>query len=234
VTEEEVALHGGRDTQGVVRVGSTVRRPVRANSAFVHELLIHLEHAGFERVPRFLGHDEGGREVLSFVAGDVPADLDAHHSDAVLAEAARMIAEYHRAVAGCKLAGSEEIVCHNDLSPCNFAFRDGLPWGVFDFDGAAPGSRVHELAYALFTWLNVGTDGPPPVEQGRRARVFLDAYGASSSPLLVPKMLELTAAKRDWREANGIDQPGGWWDAQHRWLLEHGAVLERAVAVPSL
>jgi hypothetical protein len=46
-------------------------------------------------------------------------------------------------------------------------------------------------------------------------------------------MLELTAAKRDWREAQGIDPPGGWWDAQHRWLLEHGAELD-LTAAPSL
>jgi Ser/Thr protein kinase RdoA (MazF antagonist) len=27
-----------------------------------------------------------------------------------------------------------ETVCHNDLSPCNFVFRDGSPVAMIDFD----------------------------------------------------------------------------------------------------
>ena len=69
--EAEMPLAGGDVTEGVVRVGNTVRRPVRPHSPLVHALLAHLESAGFEGAPRFLGIDGSGREVLSYIDGEV-------------------------------------------------------------------------------------------------------------------------------------------------------------------
>ncbi|WP_246144936.1 hypothetical protein [Actinacidiphila oryziradicis] len=45
--ECEVQLSGGRITPGVVRVGDTVRRSATMSSAFVAELLGHLQEYGF-------------------------------------------------------------------------------------------------------------------------------------------------------------------------------------------
>lgn len=50
----------------VVRIGDTVRRPVHRWTPAVHALLRYLEAVGFSGVPRVLGFDELGREVLSF------------------------------------------------------------------------------------------------------------------------------------------------------------------------
>src|SRR5215468_11838039 len=69
--QAEVALAGGDVTEGVVRVGNTVRRPVGPHSPLVHALLTHLESAGFAGAPRFLGIDGSGREVLSYIDGEV-------------------------------------------------------------------------------------------------------------------------------------------------------------------
>lgn len=67
--EAEVPLQGGRVTPAVVRVGNTVRRPPRMNAEFVHVLLNHLAAVGFDGTPRFLGTDEQGRDVLSYIEG---------------------------------------------------------------------------------------------------------------------------------------------------------------------
>ena len=69
--EAEVPLLGGDMTEGVVRVGRTVRRPVRPHTAAVHGLLRHLEAAGFDGAPRVLGIDAKNREVLTYLAGVV-------------------------------------------------------------------------------------------------------------------------------------------------------------------
>ena len=68
----EIELTGGRTTAGVVRIGDTVHRPISARSSFVHGILRHLEAKGFHGAPRFLGVDDKGREVLTFLPGDVP------------------------------------------------------------------------------------------------------------------------------------------------------------------
>ena len=87
--QPEVPLSGGRLTAGVVRVGDTVRRPTGPHSPFVHRLLRHLDAVGFEAAPRLLGVDEQGREVLSFIDGWVPPNLD-HFPDETVTAAARL------------------------------------------------------------------------------------------------------------------------------------------------
>ena len=68
----EVPLAGGMGSGGaVVRVGATVRRPIRPESDTVALFLRHLEVVGFEGAPRHLGTDDRGRAVLTYVEGDV-------------------------------------------------------------------------------------------------------------------------------------------------------------------
>ena len=68
---EEMSLSGGRLTPGIVRVGNTVRRPGKANAAFAHDLLLFLEDQDFPFAPRFLGMDDQGREILSYLEGEI-------------------------------------------------------------------------------------------------------------------------------------------------------------------
>src|SRR4051794_29311814 len=99
-SEREVVLVGGTANRGrVVRVGNTVRRPQRPTSAAVHALLCHLEDVGFPGAPRFLGVDEQGREVLSYVSGTAitqPYPAWAL-TDEALVSLARPRRAYHRA-----------------------------------------------------------------------------------------------------------------------------------------
>jgi hypothetical protein len=113
----EQALHGGRLTVGIVRVGDTVRRPRHARSEFVHTVLRHLDAAGFDGAPRLLGIDERGREVLTYISGETIDSTPARLCDARLVSAARLIRRFHDATAGTALAAAEEIVAHGDLGP---------------------------------------------------------------------------------------------------------------------
>jgi len=77
---DEIPLLGGWVNVGVVRVGDTVRRPIGPNSPFVHELLDHLERVGFDSAPRFLGIDDLGREIVSFLPGSPAARRRRDHA----------------------------------------------------------------------------------------------------------------------------------------------------------
>ena len=67
----------------------------------IHELLRHLEHAGFDGAPRVVGFDDRGREVLTYVEGEAgslhlpPALLHEHGIRAL----GRFIRGFHDAVA---------------------------------------------------------------------------------------------------------------------------------------
>ena len=84
----------------VVRVGNTVRRVTGPWSPAVHALLRHLEAAGFDGAPRFLGIDERGREILSFVEGETLRPDIPNWSEDLLAGVGSLLRRYHDAVAG--------------------------------------------------------------------------------------------------------------------------------------
>jgi aminoglycoside phosphotransferase (APT) family kinase protein len=195
--EREVPLVGGRVTTGVVRVENTVRRPPTANSDFVRRLLNHLAAKDFEGAPSSLGTDERGRDILAFIDGEVPTELT-HHDDKTLCAAASLIRRFHDLSADlvatpAAQAVGIEVICHNDLSPCNFVFRAGEPFAIIDFDAAAPGSRLHDLGYAAWLWLDLGSTAITASEQRRRLAVFVETYGRYSPDSILSAALKRQA-----------------------------------------
>lgn len=161
-----------------VRVGQTVRRTSYSWSPAVLDLLRHLESEGFTGAPRALGFDEQGREVLTYIEGEVGRGeggfipdqggrFDARvpdyvWRDEVLVHLGALIRAYHDAAATFPWAGHEwlfedrqpvETVCHNELFPQNTVFRSGVPVAFIDWDTAAPGPRAWDLGFAAWRWV---------------------------------------------------------------------------------
>jgi hypothetical protein len=154
------------------------------NSDFVHALLLHLEAVGFEGAPRFLGIDDEGREILSYVEGRVYPGVDELDdqpvtilSDALLVSAGRLIRRFHDATAGSTLAGGAEVVCHPDLGQHNIVFQGSRAVAIIDWDeDVAPGPRILDFAHAVWSLAEIGCQGGAIEEQARRVRVLCDAY----------------------------------------------------------
>jgi Ser/Thr protein kinase RdoA (MazF antagonist) len=223
MSDAEIPLAGGRVTS-VVRVGNTVRRPPRMNAEFIWALLEHLAAAGFEGAPRFLGTDEQGRDVLSYLEGVVPAELG-WHDDVVLFAAGRLIRKFHDATVGILARGGAtglEVICHNDLSPCNFVFQAGIPVGLIDFDTAAPGTRRMDLAYAAWGWLDLGNPEIAPAEQRRRLELFVKAYGMEFGMPSIKEAImvrqRMLAVEGELTGRSGLAQ---WARAARLWTLEN-------------
>ena len=86
---------------------TAVRRPRRASSAATEALLRHLERVGFDGAPRYLGIDDRGRQVLSYIPGEaaiLPYQSWAL-SDEALVSVAELLRDYHRAVSSFDPAG---------------------------------------------------------------------------------------------------------------------------------
>jgi aminoglycoside phosphotransferase (APT) family kinase protein len=230
--EEEIELSGGRVTQGVVRIGSTVRRPMGSHSPFVHELLALLEDAAFDCAPRFHGIDEQGREILDYHEGWVPPDLEGRRwEDPQLVAVARLVRSLHDASAGSALAGSAEVVCHGDLSPCNFVLVENVPRYVIDFDRARPGTRASDLAYMAWHWL-VGREDPaesPPLnDRLRQLRLVLDTYGlgvrSGFAATIEAQQREVLAGHEQRSFAEGIS----WVRDEIAYVRAHAAEIDAA------
>jgi len=184
----EVPLSGGH-VNAVVRIGDTVRRPARPDA---RRLLVHFAERGWPGAPRFLGFDGDGREILTYVDGDVPwddRDRPAHlASPDGLAAVARLVRAFHDLTAGTDLAGAAEVVCHNDLSPKNTVYRDGRPVAFIDWDLAAPGARVHDVAHVCWQFVGLGP-GADPTTAAAGIQVVADAYGLADRAALLDTVL---------------------------------------------
>lgn len=227
--ENEIPLLGGRVTHDVVRVGNTVRRPPTPNSEFVRRLLQHLTAAGFDGAPASLGTDEQGRDVFGFIDGDVPADLG-FYEDEILVRAASLIRRFHDATAElvatpAATAVDIEVVCHNDLSPCNFVFSAGVPIALIDFDAAAPGARAHDLGYAAWLWLDLGSSEIAAGDQRRRLALFLSAYGTDDHPRVVAAALKRQALLAAQGRRLGDDAMERWAADSLEWTQHHEKLL---------
>jgi Ser/Thr protein kinase RdoA (MazF antagonist) len=173
----EVPLTGGWMTEGVVRIGQTVRRPRGTNAELVQRLLGDLERTGFDASPRYLGVDEQGRDILDYVDGWVPSDCGGiAWPDAQLTAAMTLLRRFHDATAGSELTAGQEVVCHGDFSPWNLVWVDDRPVSIIDFDNASPGPRLDDLGYAVWKHLNLGLLPLAPYEQARRIRLAATAY----------------------------------------------------------
>jgi aminoglycoside phosphotransferase (APT) family kinase protein len=98
---------------------------------------------------------------------------------------------------------------------------------LIDFDTAAPGARVGDLGYALFLWLNLGTDGPSPGDQARRVSVFCNAYGVEPDRQMIDATLAAVSANIDRLRADRRAADAAWWAAQLVCLEQHREELVR-------
>lgn len=181
----EVALPKGDVTEGVVRAGETVRRPHQPQSLAVAAYLDHLEHAGFDASPRYLGRDDRGRDVLTYLAGDVPSDPPQRWAadEDLLASVGALVRRLHTASAGFAAGhafaapdGSTwsidsvplatalaepapELVSHLDVTPQNVVVRAGRAVGLIDFDLAGPTTRLTDAYNTAMHWVPLRPPG---------------------------------------------------------------------------
>jgi aminoglycoside phosphotransferase (APT) family kinase protein len=223
----EQALDGGCQTDGVVRVGETVHRPAHARSDDIRRLLEHLAAAGFDGAPRPLGTDEQGRDVLSYVPGEVVARSPAQLSDARLENAARLIRSFHDATAGTPLAGREEVVCHGDLGPHNIVFDGEAAVAIIDWDAdVAPGPRLVDLAHAVWCCADVCEEQVETVEQARKLRLMCDAYGWEDPAAVVDEIAARFRRARDAHAAAGRATAVAIFERMMEWMERNGPALK--------
>jgi hypothetical protein len=256
----ERTLLGGLTNAGLVsRVGNTVRRPNRPTGESTRALLDHLQETGFDGAPRYLGTDEHGREVLTYIPGRAPIvpTPDWALRDGALVSVAELLRRYHDAAQGfdaSRHAWSHSVparfrdglVTHNDPNLDNIIFREGRAVALIDFDLASPGSRTWDLACAARLWvpLRERPDAPPELQDRlfERLAMFADAYGATPEQRagLVDAVAEchrwcysiVQQAVSDGHKTFTREwRGGGRLKAQRtgQWLREHGAEMRRTL-----
>ena len=238
----------------VVRVGPHVLRPSSPHTGSIHAFLRAVRHAGFEGASLPVGIDEDGRERLEFIDGDVPLAPypDWSQSDTALASIARLLRGLHDAARGFDARGltwnhaladpaGGTVVCHNDVELSNVVFLDGVAVALLDFEFAAPGRPVYDLAQLARLCVPIDDEfdqarlGWRSADRPARLRLVADAYGldqdgrAELLSAMSDSIDRIEAAVRrrvDAGEANYIamlNRTGGIekYDRRRRWWMDH-------------
>ncbi len=238
-----------------------MRRPAPPHAAAVHRYLLCLRDVGFHGspAPRRLRTDEGWEE-LEFLHGEVavPPYPAWSLTDEAMGGVGRLLRRYHGASAKVPvdaevvtwptdLADPEggSLLCHNDVCPENVVFRDGRATALIDFDFAAPGRPVWDLAMTARYWapimdpVSADVSGRGHLDAARRVQVIVDAYGLAADlrPGFISVVQQVLQVARSF-VARRVDDSvpafvaafeahGGWerWDRVDAWVAEHRAEL---------
>ena len=155
-----------------------------------------MRRTGFEGVPEPVGIDDDGRERLVYIEGEVPIPPypEWSQSDIALASIAELLSGFHDAAKGIDPRDATwndslsdpaggTVVCHNDVCPENVVFNDGVAIALLDFEFAAPGRPVFDLAQLARLCVPIENDfdqarlGWLPADRPARLRLVADAYG---------------------------------------------------------
>ncbi|MEV4490773.1 phosphotransferase [Micromonospora coxensis] len=240
----------GNVTTGVVRVGDTVRRPAGPWTDAVDALLAHLRDVGFDGAPRPLGRDEQGRQVLEYVPGEC-GHPSGTYTLAELTSIGRMLRDLHDATAGFvppEPAGwrpaiapdGAELICHHDAAPWNLV-RAARGWVLIDWDGAGPGTRGWELAYAGQSMAGMRPDRPVEESARRLRALVVEGYGLAEADrpalaaMLARRAGAMYALLRDGARdgvqpwARIFTEDGPYWQGVTGYLAGHTEVWLRAL-----
>ena len=199
-------LDGGNSGAVILRIGDTVRRPAGFWSASVDALLRHLNAVGYRGAPRTLGFDDLGRHVLEYVEGDVVMPFVPRDPVTAARRVGELIRDFHDASADFRAhpeaqwnvaisPGREDLIIHHDLGPWNMVLGT-TRWVFIDWDGAGPGSRLWDLAYAAHGFIPL-TGQTSVTDAALRLGALVDGYrlddrGRSElADLLVPRIMSM-------------------------------------------
>ncbi|MEY9855774.1 aminoglycoside phosphotransferase (APT) family kinase protein [Catenulispora sp. GAS73] len=260
---DEVLSGGVTNAGAVVRRGEIVDRPAQGHAAAIHRFLEALPEHGFIGVPKPVGLG-GGREQLTFVAGEVALSPYPAWSmtDVALTSVGALLRRFHRASSAIPLEPGVPwtmdladprggtVLCHSDACVENVVFRDGEAYGLIDFDMAAPGRPLWDVAMAARYWvpmLDPETAARFPSYGGldpvRRLRILADGYGMSAEDrsellgvveeVVVVERADI-AAQLDAGDAAFVEafhRHGGWttWDRVQAWLADQRSMFLAAL-----
>ena len=172
--KNENILKGGTNAEDVILINGVVHRSKGPNPELSQAVLKHLEKHNFSFAPRLLGIDHQDRLMLSFIEGEVPRGEVL--SEQQIIDSIKILRAFHDINSLSPLCKNQETICHNDFAPWNVVFNNEQPVGIIDFDELAPGQRIDDVAYFIWTFLDFGVSTVSEDELIKQIGVLCNVY----------------------------------------------------------
>lgn len=221
----------------VTRRGDHVLRTAGEWTPAVHRLMRYCRERGLTEVPEPHGILDDGREQIDFIPGEVPNyPIPAWAwSLETLQASADLLRRFHEASRDADRTGPwrspvrepVEVVCHNDFAPYNLVFEAGRPVGVIDFDFAAPGPRIWDvanLAHRIVPLTTDRADGFTDSERLDRLDALLASYGDFAAGEVLAKVADFLGFLADFSDAKAVE-------LGNPELHDHAALYRRDIAL---
>jgi hypothetical protein len=178
------AEHLAGNVGGATRIGGAVHRATGPWTPAVHALLRYLD-GRVPHIPRVLGFDGEGREVLTYLPGHVVDNEAVGLTPGQITSLVAWTRDFHRAVAGFTHPGpwryfpieAPTLIGHNDIAPYNACFAGDEVVGVFDWDMSGPATPLSELAFIAWNCVPLWRETAPPGHAAERVALIAEAYG---------------------------------------------------------
>ena len=231
-------------TRPIKREAVSVQAP-DPYSAATHALLTHLEAVGFRGAPRSFGWDAEGRHLVEWVEG-LRADHPRAPDSALDPERiGAFMREMHDALAtfvppeGVQwfegLAGpGADMIIHQDISPSNILVTPDGRLIAIDWDAAAPGTRLWDLAHAAHAFAPLSKGGLDPAAAADRLARFADGYGLTDQQRveLLPLLADRSERMYEYLDAMRVTGQSPWielwergvgtvWKSDAQWIREN-------------
>ncbi|MEL7221352.1 MAG: phosphotransferase, partial [Bacteroidota bacterium] len=128
-----------------------------------------------------------GRDMLTYIEGEVPRGIPL--TEAQLYTAIQLLRKMHDLATHSDLCNEQETICHHDFSPWNIIIKNKKVAGIIDFDELAPGARVDDLTYAIWTFLDLGVAAISDAEQLKRIQQLVNCYDLRNRQDFIPALL---------------------------------------------
>lgn len=214
-------------------------------SAATHALLTHLESVGFRGAPRSFGWDADGRHLVEWVEGiraDHPrapdAALDPQRIGAFMREMHDALSSFEPPAGVQWFEGlpgpGADLIIHQDISPANILVTTDGRLVAIDWDAAAPGTRLWDIAHAAHAFAPLSKGGLDPQAAADRLARFADGYGLNleQRKQLVPLLAMRSESMYDYLDAMRITGESPWielwergvgtvWKSDAQWIREN-------------
>ncbi|OJJ21153.1 hypothetical protein BKI52_11330 [marine bacterium AO1-C] len=204
-------LQDGQSTSGslntVTRIGDTIRRSMHEWTPTVTHFLDYLVQKGIKEVPTSLGIDTQGREIQTFIIGEValrpwPSILKMNEGLEIIT---RFVKRYHTVQVEVDYVPPKDavwyapdaryqpgdIIRHGDLGPWNTLWTGSTLQGVIDWDFIEPGKPIEDLAQLAWYWVplrgaqgwqEAGFEQAPNYQM--RLTTICETYGVNRADLI--------------------------------------------------